>query len=666
MKDKAKHSKFWLDGEFSVTDANQDLDLIKLAAYRRAVSNFVYILTGKNIPVKFTEKSTSLTDGKVIYIGGELSKGEVDSTVGLSLHEAMHIVKSDFTALKNLWQKIPTRIYTLTDGKFSKSFVADFVKYMLNVVEDRYIDAHACATAPGYKGYYDALYDKYFNIPKINKALKSDALRKCTLFAYKFRIVNLVNKNSDLDALPDLRKISDMLTVNSVLKLETFMDRFETAIDVCEIVFQNVASKLEEDRNKKEEVKNESKSESSSEKENNSSEEASSKNEQSPNTPSDNEQPTTADPAEHPINESSDEKDAKAEADLKSAVEKQDEFINRQIKQKSINSESLKALEELEKNGVEIKTVGIGPHNLVECIVVKKMTAELIGSDGFPYSGINKYTIASLTSNHSDSVREGMIFGAMLGAKLQVRGEVTAVKYSKQIQGKFDRRMVYGLGFDKEDVFYRMTTDIYKNAHVHVSVDASSSMEANWKITMKTLVAIAKAASTISNLGVTISFRSGVDRKNGEKPYVVIAYDSRVDKLSKINNLFPKIFPAGTTPEGLAFEAILDMIEPSTPTLDSYFLNISDGEPYFQHGRYSGSIAALHTRKQINNIRKMGVHVTSYFIGTENRPMFAFAGQFSNKDIFTQMYGNDSHFINLENVMEIANTLNKKFLQKKQ
>ena len=86
MKDKAKHSKFWLDGEFSVTDANQDLDLIKLAAYRRAVSNFVYILTGKNIPVKFTEKLTSLTDGKVIYIGGELSKGEVDSTVGLSLH----------------------------------------------------------------------------------------------------------------------------------------------------------------------------------------------------------------------------------------------------------------------------------------------------------------------------------------------------------------------------------------------------------------------------------------------------------------------------------------------------------------------------------------------------------------------------------------------------
>jgi hypothetical protein len=61
----------------------------------------------------------------------------------------------------------------------------------------------------------------------------------------------------------------------------------------------------------------------------------------------------------------------------------------------------------------------------------------------------------------------------------------------------------------------------------------------------------------------------------------------------------------------------------------------------------------------------MGVHVTSYFIGADTVPMFALASKFSSKDIFAQMYGNDSHFINLENMMEIATTLNKKFLQKK-
>jgi hypothetical protein len=89
MKNKAivDHSKFWLGNDFSVSkslNTNSTMDLLKLSAYRRAISNFVYILTGKNIPVRFAEKSTSMTDGKVIYIGGELSRGEFDPTVGLA------------------------------------------------------------------------------------------------------------------------------------------------------------------------------------------------------------------------------------------------------------------------------------------------------------------------------------------------------------------------------------------------------------------------------------------------------------------------------------------------------------------------------------------------------------------------------------------------------
>jgi hypothetical protein len=168
------------------------------------------------------------------------------------------------------------------------------------------------------------------------------------------------------------------------------MDSFETAIDVCEIIFNNVASKMEEDNKKKEESKSDDKSESSGEKDNSSGKEDSPQNDQSPNAPRDNEQSSNDDPAEHPSEESPDDKDAKAEADLKSTVEKQDEFINRQIKQKSIDLKSLRALEELEKNGVEIKTVGIGSYYSVECIVVKKMTSELMKSEEFPYTGINK------------------------------------------------------------------------------------------------------------------------------------------------------------------------------------------------------------------------------------------------------------------------------------
>ena len=87
MKTKilADHSKFWLGDDFNTQkfDASSTMALLKLSAYRRAIGNFVYILTGKNIPVRFAENSTSMTDGKVIYIGGELTKGEFDPTVGL-------------------------------------------------------------------------------------------------------------------------------------------------------------------------------------------------------------------------------------------------------------------------------------------------------------------------------------------------------------------------------------------------------------------------------------------------------------------------------------------------------------------------------------------------------------------------------------------------------
>jgi hypothetical protein len=204
MKNKyTEHSKFWLGDTFSPekVDADETYGILKLSAYRRAISNFVYILTGKNIPVRFAEKTTSMTDGNVVYIGGELAKGEFDPTVGLALHEASHIVKSDFSLIKTLWGKIPSSLLLAAAGKIKTADIGDLVKYVLNVVEDRYIDAWVYNTAPGYRGYYEALYNRYFNLPEIKDALKSDAYRAPTLKNYKFRFTNIVNPCTDLDAL---------------------------------------------------------------------------------------------------------------------------------------------------------------------------------------------------------------------------------------------------------------------------------------------------------------------------------------------------------------------------------------------------------------------------------------------------------------------------------
>jgi hypothetical protein len=48
--------------------------------------------------------------------------------------------------------------------------------------------------APGYRGYYDSLYDEYFNSKVITDALKSDLYRTLSVDSYMFRIINLTNQ----------------------------------------------------------------------------------------------------------------------------------------------------------------------------------------------------------------------------------------------------------------------------------------------------------------------------------------------------------------------------------------------------------------------------------------------------------------------------------------
>ena len=659
--------------DFSIK-TNDRIDLIKLSAYRRAISNFVYILTKKNIPVRFSEKTTSSTDGKVVYIGGELSSGEVDVTVGLSLHEGMHIVKSDFELIKNLWQKIPKPLYDITEGKFDKKFVAETVKYILNIVEDRYIDAYAYRHAPGYRGYYDALYKKYYYNKKMEEVLKSQSLRKPTIFAYKFRIANLINKNSDLDALPDLREINKIFDIGNILNLENPIDRFNTAIAISILVFNNVIGDATEEKEDVasddsdcfgDEYDDEDYTENPSK--DDGKKDVDEPNEDSSETTDNDNEDNQEKADEEKTEEDSSEKvmsDEEVAEKLKSEIDNQDEFINRQIKQKAFDQSTIEKLEELEKEETEMVEVECDGIPRVNCVVVKKMDSSLVDSTDFPYHVRSKF--ARIEASYSD-ICDAIVLGTMLGNRLKVRGETKVTKFSRQPNGKFDRRFTSDLGLGVENVFYRISTDSFKKAHVHLSIDASSSMQSKWSQTMKTAIAMAKAASMISNLSITISFRSGVSRSHErlgvgietDVPYIVIAYDSKVDKFNKIPRLFGKLIPYGSTPEGLAFQSILKLIPSSTDELDSYFVNISDGEPYFLPG-YIGEIGVNHTKKQIDAMRSVGIEVISYYI----EDPFADNKEGSRTN-FRTMYGKDAHFIEMNNMTDIAYTMNKRFLRNK-
>ena len=95
-------SRFWLNQDFidKFSEKGSGKDAVALAGYKRAVGNFVRIVTGENIPVKFSNGNQSYTDGKVVTISTSSDPKDFDSNVGLALHEGSHIKLTNFDTIR--------------------------------------------------------------------------------------------------------------------------------------------------------------------------------------------------------------------------------------------------------------------------------------------------------------------------------------------------------------------------------------------------------------------------------------------------------------------------------------------------------------------------------------------------------------------------------------
>ena len=118
--------------------------------------------------------------------------------------------------------------------------------------------------------------------------------------------------------------------------------------------------------------------------------------------------------------------------------------------------------------------------------------------------------------------------------------------------------------------------------------------------------------------------------------------------------MFKYLHATETTPEGLCFEAIQKYITESNKGLDSFFINFSDGQPYFtsEEVYYSGKPAEKHTRQQVQKMREKGITVMSYFIG---------GNMLSDKGAFERMYGRDARFIDVDEIIPLARSINQMF-----
>ena len=691
------YSSFWLDNEFDrhtsifdEEDVKPKTDLIALSSYRRAIANFVRIVTEKDIPVTFKSSGDSYTDGKKVVISAKMDDKSFDPSVGLALHEGSHIVHSDFDWLKNLEHSIREELFHIGETKgYSRHDIIGTVKGLLNYVEDRRIDNIIFTSSPGYKGYYHSMYDKYFHSKVIDKALGTDEYTDETMESYMFRIINLTNKNTNLSSLNGLREIWNTIDLKNISRLKNTEDAFGIAQDILGVIFKNLPDaeiKVDEDG---EESYEPAKDSGESDMGGNSGSGGSSDEPMSDEDFQDlldsiesgemKSQPKP-EPKEEKVPETPSDKDLLSDSQkkqLENAIKKQKDFMNGKTSKKNVTKKELQDLQTIESSGMSYVEVGDGLKTWdgrkmnTKCIVVREFTKQLVDSNTI--SMINKWSGDRYEENvkdgyETDYIAEGIRLGTVLGRKLQVRGESRETKWTRLDSGRIDKRLVAELGFGNDRVFSNSFVEEYSDAFLHISVDASGSMGGSkWTNTMKSVVAMTKAIDMINNVDVVVSFRTTQTNRSSRsrrgdttKPLILIAYDSRKDSFIKVKTLFKYLGVAGTTPEGLCYEAIMNDIVPSTNDKDSYFLNFSDGMPMFGNGDvdYHGDTALNHTAKMVKEIRNRGIKVLSYFVSDSDWD------RDRDSKSFKTMYGKDAEYIDITSVMSVSKTMNKKFLQK--
>ena len=686
------YTNFWNDIQVNTGVVDDDfvkpkVDHIALAGYRRAIGNFVNIVTNRSdIKVRYQQNGDSYTDGQTVTIGSKIDEKNFDHVVGLALHEGSHILLSDFNFLRQLRPNTPKELIMLgEDLGFTESQVIGHLKNMLNYVEDRRIDYYVFSTSPGYKGYYHAMYNKYFHSPAITKALKNNTFGdKPTFDNYMNRIINFTNENSDLNALPELRNI--YRTIFSQVKTMTDMAQaFNVAVDALTMVYNNVNPLPNNDDMKQVgegdgQGQGQGDGQSKSDMMNDAAQQLADGDYHGYQQTMDDVKNTDwtkvkAELSNQPISDNGSEFSdltPQQEKTLNNALKRQKEFMSGdQKKVGRLTKKDARVVQSMEESGVTNQQVGgdveqsswrqasSNYSSTTQCLFVKKITQQMIDDDVFPSLLTNGGYYGGRTL---PSIVAGKKLGTMLGKKLKVRNESRDTKWTRKDSGRIDKRLIAELGFGNSRVFQTTFVEQYNDAILHISVDASGSMGGDkWVNTMTAVVAICKAASMISGLDVVVSFRTThyASGRNGQ-PLVAIGFDSRVDKFRKIENLWPSLHPGGTTPEGLCFEAIMKDFVGGTNNRDSYFLNFSDGQPMFSDNgfEYYGDQALHHTRKQVKEIIKKGISVMSYFVGDSEYD------RTRNMDDFKTMYGKDAEFIDVTKVSSLAKTMNNLFLEK--
>lgn len=675
-----KQSQFFDEPES--IEKESKYDHFQLAQYQRAIANFVRIMTGRNdIVVQYNSRGENYTDGKTIALSPNIKEKEFDTAVGLALHEASHILHSDFVMLQSVLDNI---------RKNSGYEISERKKLFWNLVEDLYIDATTYRDAPGYRGYYASLYQKYFGDKKIEDGLWSQDYAVPTWDNYLFHLINIRNPQRNLQALPGLEKMFTMIDLPNITRLSGGMGQrlnLATALyDECEKYIDAVQEMMQQmgkgqqgagggqgnedgegggsgeiDYDQLNEML-ESMGDAMGD-ENEGGEEAGEAN-------GDKFTASNGVNIQEEIEGTNyvdmDKLSDKAKATLEKMFNQQKDFVRGIPRKARLTKADQQKVDAYASVDVEKKLVGANSNfskKGLPLYIIKGVTESFIDSVGATYG------IRTWVSDHSKrNIEDGINRGKLLAKKLQLRNEERVLKTSRLDSGKIDKRLLHEIGFDNFDIFSKININSYKPSFIHISLDQSGSMAYElWNSAIQFAAMFATASKSINNIHLVIttrsSFSSGGKRssyysKYDQVPYMMTIFDSKKDNINHIRKLFPQLQANSLTPEGLCFDGIMKETLRMAQNTDAYFINICDGEPYLQFSGtggsfdYSGDKARKHSREQMRRMEAGGIKFITYFIGNSR-----------DFDSVKDCYGENAiHLERASEVHKIATTMNKRLL----
>jgi len=691
---KELHSSYWLDiDQFKYDSAN--VDLVDMMEYRQTIKNFVTILTGKDIPVKFkTSKRPSgshspdgsFTDGKSIQIAALRRNSKFDVNVGLALHEASHVVLTDFsisdtfrdadygdTFLSGRFREIASKLRCYPEILLPLSSAWHM---MTNLFEDVRIDEYVIKSAPGYKGYYDALYEEYLYCDAVKNMMLDSRYRSLEVNNYIKHL--LVYKRPDRipNALPGLAEMYDIIDNTDIAGMSNTYEVAEFAGEMLIKVCEAIESARQNSMGKNQDGKNTSSSpEAKPQGDDNSQDDSngdSAEDTQSTDASGSNNRVTSdTDDSAEDVNDTNDiELEIADPVDLKPKEQKQvdkaikelNDFINHKLNENGPGGGSVKEGDAKLMNRMDEKAriTKLPDFNNIKSIYIPKVKP----SD---YIGKNRqigrmYKVNPDSSSRFDlSIKQGLQAAKLIERRLSIREEERVTVHNHLKSGRVDnRRLAYATVVD--DIFKKSYIESYPESYIHISVDASSSMSGGRiHSAIEMLVALVKGTENLNSIHLKIDFRGTMSFKGAPETAVsVVAYDSKYNSVNDFLTYIRYMSLNSITPESLCYEAIAKDMMRDAAGKHALFITLTDGEPNMTNTSrhqmgYNYITAGPHIQKMMKKFHGANIATLAYFIdGDESRLNSHYGPEFR----FKESYGSAGHFIKSGDFRKLLTTIN--------